>query len=400
MRKTDLCALAAAGGLLAGGLLPSAAQDASDAVVFDRLRDSLVFLAAEGETETGVPMRSTATGFFVGNGGRILTVYHLVAKLGNVRPDTIRIEARKRTKSAPPIPADIVDADNIRDLLVLDIEDGEAGRAACVDLTSGTPGLGARILSSGFPEVLPYIAASGTIISPDGPNGTWVTDIPFHAGQSGSPIFRQDARVVGLAKGQMQALDSTPIPGLYIALPISDASDVVSTWALPADCDFEAAAQPTGPPPAIPNEAALVRACVTEQTKSMPREPWTVSGGARAEGPGLNGGTVRDRRDVCYAAPPGYVIEGPVRVRDLGNNGGRGAISSVAYEGQLDAGAARACVTVEAWSENGLFTAGGWQNAELSGVLRKLATDEEIQQIEQACEQSIRQAFLPVQPPQ
>ena len=89
------------------------------------IRPSLVYLKATAkgasETETGVTKETNATGFVVSDDGLILTVYHLISKLGDVVPETVEIEARIGEKNANLRRATIVDVSINTDLLLLKI---------------------------------------------------------------------------------------------------------------------------------------------------------------------------------------------------------------------------------------------------------------------------------------
>lgn len=131
----------------------------------------------------------------------------------------------------------------------------------------------------GFPRVLPIIFEEGKIISNGGPNGSWITNIAFEGGQSGSPVYDEKGSVIGLAKGQLKDND-VAIPGLYVVLPIGDAQGLVPSWKRSSECETPGST-PTVSAPSPDVVAACVLASLHEAV-----EGWVVTGGARAEGSG------------------------------------------------------------------------------------------------------------------
>jgi S1-C subfamily serine protease len=208
--------------LLAGIAGPAHAQpsQANDGALIDWMRGKLVFLQAKAETPAGVEISTEGTGFFINRQGNILTSYHLIDKLGRFNPSSLSITARIASKNAPPITAEIVDANNIRDVMVLDIENYAAPEPVCVNDHFVMLGrLKTPILTAGFPHYLPFYGVSGDIVG-EGPNGTWAVDLVFNEGQSGSPVFDRNGFVIGIAKGQMENDLGVAVPGVYIVVPV------------------------------------------------------------------------------------------------------------------------------------------------------------------------------------
>jgi S1-C subfamily serine protease len=371
--------------IVASGLAQVAAAQTVDASLHDRARLSTVYLRATGRTITGVPLENVATGFFVNDRGNILTVNHLLAGLGDVDPESIKIEGRVGSKNSNALTASIYDAKPNRDLLLLDVDDTDAGAALCVNPDFRPQRLARTLFTVGFPKVLPIVFGEGKIISSGGPNGSWITNIAFEGGQSGSPIYDEHGTVIGLAKGQLSDNDQ-PVPGLYVVLPIGDAEGLVPSWKREADCAERVAFPPTSEP-----SADEVNFCVLAVLADT-AESWVVTGGARAEGSGSSFSPKSDERNVCYSAPPNFRIQGQVEKIDRGNNAGRGSISQLEYITDGDT-TRKACVTVKAWGADGPFGAGGWQNVELTGKIVEVLSPSRRSELETVCRRKITSAI-------
>jgi len=232
---------------------------------------------------------------------------------------------------------------------------------------------------------LPILIEEGKIISNAGPNGSWITGMPFEGGQSGSPVYDGKGVVIGLAKGQMSS-EGQPVPGLYVILPIGDALGLVPSWMREAECAASSAAQPVVGP-----SQDEINLCVTASLQKT-IESWVVTGGARAEGSGPGFVARRDEKDICYTAPPNFAIVGQAEKADRGNNAGRGSISDIKYVTSGDI-TTQACVRVSAWGSDGPFGAGGWQNVELSGKIIEVPTVARRAELEAQCRTNISAAI-------
>jgi S1-C subfamily serine protease len=175
--------------------------------VHDSLRPALVYLRASGQLASGPHasemVESNATGSLVSVDGLVLTVYHLVFDLGEVVPKTVTIEARIGEKTNPPKPASIVDWNANTDLMVLKLEP-TIGAYPIVSASTKEYSSTDTIYTSGFPADVgvQYIKLSGNITSASGPGGyLWATSFPFQSGQSGSPVYDADGKVLGIVKG-------------------------------------------------------------------------------------------------------------------------------------------------------------------------------------------------------
>jgi hypothetical protein len=118
-----------------------------------------------------------------------------------------------------------------------------------------------------------------------------------------------------------------------------------------------------------------VQDCIdAKRNEYAARQSFQVQGSARAPGPGVRAGVVKDTRAVCYSAAQGYGISS-AQVRQTSCNDNRCSYSAPRY--QTDAsGNAQVCVDIEARSEAQLFGAGGWIGVDLYGEIGKTITSK------------------------
>lgn len=183
-------------------------------------------LMAEDTLSPGVPVESRATGFFIDRYGTFVTNHHLISALGSYERSTLKITVHMGDAYASEKrPAEIDFRDAMKDLLVLRVR-GSFGHsfshvrpdfAHQADITlAQTP-----VYTMGFPEGYSYMTGDGKINAFDGPTGhfyLWVTDMRFKSGQSGSPVYLQDGRIVGVVKGQERGFEQNNfiIPFRYV----------------------------------------------------------------------------------------------------------------------------------------------------------------------------------------
>lgn len=363
---------------------------AQEGNLVDFVRGRTVYLIATGQTPTGIPMRSEATGFFVNDVGNILTVNHLLKGLGSdIEPDSIKIEAHIRSKNASAIPATVIDLNANRDLLVLDLDDEDAGKPLCANFDYAPSRLQDVLYTTGFPGNLPTVSQKGELLSSDGPNGSWVVSMPFAPGQSGSPVYNSLGEVIAIAKGQMKDDKGEPIAGSYIVIPLSDAKSLVSRWSDPQKCAYSnSIGEPSKPPMA--DVDAQVKRCVLSKTTGLVPKTFQNFRVVRAPLGKQNA------MEICYNAPPKFSITGEVTVKiDIPSRILWSDISEVNYKNE-DNRTTRACVVVNIMAETGNDSGTGSQGISLSGSMERVFSNEELASISEFCRLQITSAYITV----
>ena len=211
-------------------VLGFAISDGFAQTAHEKVQPSLVFLKATAISVSGntfsSPVESEATGFIVTEDGFILTVYHLIAKLGEFAPESLEIRGNVGKKAEEPKdPVSIVDGSPNLDMLLLKIPDFSSEDYTPVQLgDSGKVETTVELYTSGFPHGLTTILTdSGKLTSRDGPGGyLWTTDLKFGGGQSGSPIYLNSGEVVGIAKGKLENQE-----GVFLFIPIEFADSLL-----------------------------------------------------------------------------------------------------------------------------------------------------------------------------
>jgi S1-C subfamily serine protease len=192
------------------------------------VRPSLVYIVTSAETETGVPVSTEGKGTVVSQDGYILTSYHLLSKLQRsipaagggfmrVKPETVRfrVSIGKKTDNPPDVAA-VISAIPETDLLPIKIPETQAPLpfaqlALAPDF--GQMNVGTTVYTSGFPASLTDIAYSDQVSSKNGPGGfTWVLGKPPMSGQSGSPVYNDNGKLIGVLKGDVSAGAAAMVP--------------------------------------------------------------------------------------------------------------------------------------------------------------------------------------------
>jgi S1-C subfamily serine protease len=211
------------------GLLETARAQETEAT-HAAIKKSLVYLKASGTGASGaiagVPIEATGTGFLVSEDGFILTTYHLLSELGDVVPETVKIESSIGKKAITfGLTAAPVNSVPELDLLLLKIPPDDNGYTPVKLGSLADANSASDILTSGFNKPVGHHKDAGTMGSKDTPSGyLWtVNDMPFEKGQSGSPVYAPNGKVIGIAKGQ--AIDS---PSVNYIIPIQLADSLLA----------------------------------------------------------------------------------------------------------------------------------------------------------------------------
>jgi hypothetical protein len=192
------------------GLPIARAQDAVEIV-----RRSLVYITAEGTKEdTGELVKTEGNGFVTSKDGFVVTNYHLIRKLGKPVGD-IQFHVSVGSRNAPPRSASLVSDNAGNDLIRLRINDTVGIESDLIPVSFMSPSeLRDKFVETGkiyetdihtvsfVGGIGGFARDGGRVINLSGPSGyLWVTKIHFTDGQSGSPIFLDSGRVIGIVKG-------------------------------------------------------------------------------------------------------------------------------------------------------------------------------------------------------
>jgi hypothetical protein len=189
-------------------------------------KESVVYIQITGDRKDGgtAIQAQEGTGFFIGNEGQILTVYHLLEPFKDAKPDSILIKFSigEKKKENLPEQADVISAMPHLDLMLLQMHIGTKkpkgltlGSAADISEEDRR-----NLFSSGFPTSLndPTIDSPEQLVSTQNTGGTtWLLKGTVEGGRSGSPIYNKKGFVVGVMKGQ--AGQST---GAFIPIDFAD----------------------------------------------------------------------------------------------------------------------------------------------------------------------------------
>lgn len=186
---------------------PRPSADQQFVKLHEGVRASLVYITVTAETIEGDPRKASATGAVMTPEGHVVTVYHLLTSLRKgvqLKEDSIKFYGSLTRKHGNQEPLTIVAGDPQRDLLLLRFESRLEGFTyLCIDPSPLRNSQ--KIFTSGFPKEMPYRVGSGEVLSLDGENDTIVIDIPIDEGQSGSPIYLENGRLVGVALGKIKS---------------------------------------------------------------------------------------------------------------------------------------------------------------------------------------------------
>lgn len=211
-------------------MAPSWAFAQDEASTHAAMRKSLAYIEVSGQKPNGVPLQSSGTGVLMDEIGHVLTVFHLVDQVAKEALDNaFDVTVRIGDRNGPARPATVIRRYPDRDVLVLRIQTAtEPYQPACFG--SDRPPLsrlGDAFLTSGFPLDLGYFTDSGKVTTTDGPLGLFGIDIPISSGQSGSPVYNTEGRVLGLMVG---SLEGEGIAGQHYYRPLRFIWDVVLSF--------------------------------------------------------------------------------------------------------------------------------------------------------------------------
>ena len=179
----------------------------------DLIAPSLVYLKIDYTPtkgpKSGVAQTDQSTGFFVSDDGFILTSYHLLENLSETAGENVTLTAAIGDPQAQPVTAAIVNGVETLDLLLLKIRPTTQNpRFPGLKLGhAGALNSGDHIYTSGFNDK-ELVTDENTVSNRLGPLGIgylWTVNISVAPGQSGSPVYQSDGKVIGILKGENKA---------------------------------------------------------------------------------------------------------------------------------------------------------------------------------------------------
>ncbi|MBB4218866.1 S1-C subfamily serine protease [Rhizobium sp. BK212] len=209
--------------LLSLVLAPVSSADAQSA--HDKIKPSLVAIQAIGRKSDNTTVLSKSTGFVVSSDGLVLTVYSLLTGLGDVNPETIDILADIGSNNpSPTLRAGIVDFSQNMNLLLLKVYSSGPPHPSVEFGKSTSIAQDATVLSSGYSDENGYRTHSGEVSDRDNNSvHLWTTTLPFERGEFGGPVYTDDGKVIGLARGQF-----SPGGGDQFLIPIEFADPLMA----------------------------------------------------------------------------------------------------------------------------------------------------------------------------
>lgn len=211
--------------------IPAFAQDTPHA----KVREGLLYLEATGTAgKAGHPklgitggVISQGTGFFVGNDGFILTTRHFLDPLEDAEARQVTIKASIGGASSDPIPVLIASELKRVDLLLLKAnmpfdkprpKPLAVGRISQFDRSSPS-----QLFTSGF-HGTNFRNKEVEFNRPENDDFpyAWELNVKTNSGQSGSPVYASDGRVLGVIKGTARSDDE-----LTLMIPIDFAMPLI-----------------------------------------------------------------------------------------------------------------------------------------------------------------------------
>lgn len=194
---------------------------------------SVVFVSVSSTDKNGIPTETFGTGFVITGAGHILTAYHLLEKPlenGHQLDINVQIGGRDMPSVAAEILAKMVD----RDSVLLKVPTPVIPyKSVCLGNKPVQSTFADQLYSFGFPKGVKHYFGSGNLTTYDGPKGMYGFSIATSDGQSGSPVYLSNARVVGMVTGKNSGAGFS---GQHFFLPINQIWSFISNYSIDTTC--------------------------------------------------------------------------------------------------------------------------------------------------------------------
>jgi S1-C subfamily serine protease len=174
------------------------AQDCSKIV--KSYRGSTVSLQIQiTKTSNGAVSIRGSTGFIVSADGFVLTSYHAV--LTDPSVERAVITGAIASSVAEKSPLTLIARLDLQDLALLKFDDTSKAYKPVVIGKIDALATGSPLCSMGFPKNYEFQTTHGDLGNRGGPGGFWTTQMPSNPGESGSPVFDRDLKVIAVKYG-------------------------------------------------------------------------------------------------------------------------------------------------------------------------------------------------------
>ncbi len=356
-------------------------QQAEWAEAHLKISQSLVYLTAEGYNEQGNPISHEATGIIINPAGVVLTVKHW-DNPATSKPENIAVEGSSVRSAVVGAKAgtDLRPIENVELELGLDLQLVQLPRtlqtytSACLDLDEPVKD-DELVATSGFPSTAPFTENEGkisTLASHTERPLSVQTNMEFTYGQSGSPVYRPDGKVIGIALGAAKGSAN-----INYFMPLRNVS---GSLAAIAECD-DPLSDDTNQDPAISLSEEQLR-CIKDEYSNRLTRSFSVEGSVRCPGGGCSpfeSGSCNHRSSQLSYEPPGeYRIESYRFVATAENDANNGPLQIE----QDDLGAKRVSILLRCTPSSRIGAGGGWSSGRIEGEERYIndaALAEEVQ---------------------
>lgn len=197
----------------------------SIAELASEFRPSVGVITVKSIRDDGMEMLNTGTLFVISDTGYALTVGHLFDESAVTE---FELEVSLSDQTSPKLPAELISIDRNLDTAVVKLPTGST-RYAPVNLSPAAPSIGERLVAIGFSKASGFSVQSSTVISFDGPKGTWLVDPQGSIGQAGAPLFSDRGEVIAVTIGMQ--FDQLGVATATVVRPVGTTMNLVSAFA-------------------------------------------------------------------------------------------------------------------------------------------------------------------------